>query len=225
MASKDVSTESEIAPIERSTLHDVVVTRLRDMIIEGQLLAGNRVHEGDLCQQLGISRTPLREALKVLAMEGLVELNPGRGATVRKLTAKDIQDMLSVLSVLENLAGRLTCQMATDEDIREVRRLHDEMLSFYAAGDSLPYFKRNQQIHSLLITLSGNESLALVHDLLQTRLKRIRYIGDRKPDTWSAAVADHEEMITALEARDGEKLSAALVEHLSSTWDRVKDEI
>ena len=225
MASKDVSTESEIAPIERSTLHDVVVTRLRDMIIEGQLLAGNRVHEGDLCQQLGISRTPLREALKVLAMEGLVELNPGRGATVRKLTAKDIQDMLSVLSVLENLAGRLTCQMATDEDIREVRRLHDEMLSFYAAGDSLPNFKRNQQIHSLLITLSGNESLALVHDLLQTRLKRIRYIGDRKPDTWSAAVADHEEMITALEARDGEKLSAALVEHLSSTWDRVKDEI
>ena len=172
MASKDVSTESEIAPIERSTLHDVVVTRLRDMIIEGQLLAGNRVHEGDLCQQLGISRTPLREALKVLAMEGLVELNPGRGATVRKLTAKDIQDMLSVLSVLENLAGRLTCQMATDEDIREVRRLHDEMLSFYAAGDSLPYFKRNQQIHSLLITLSGNESLALVHDLLQTRLNR-----------------------------------------------------
>ena len=225
MASKDVSTESEIAPIERSTLHDVVVTRLRDMIIEGQLLAGNRVHEGDLCQQLGISRTPLREALKVLAMEGLVELNPGRGATVRKLTAKDIQDMLSVLSVLENLAGRLTCQMATDEDIREVRRLHDEMLSFYADGDRLPYFKRNQQIHSLLITLSGNESLALVHDLLQTRLKRIRYIGDRKPDTWSAAVADHEEMITALEARDGEKLSAALVEHLSSTWDRVKDEI
>ena len=194
MASKDVSTESEIAPIERSTLHDVVVTRLRDMIIEGQLLAGNRVHEGDLCQQLGISRTPLREALKVLAMEGLVELNPGRGATVRKLTAKDIQDMLSVLSVLENLAGRLTCQMATDEDIREVRRLHDEMLSFYAAGDSLPYFKRNQQIHSLLITLSGNESLALVHDLLQTRLKRIRYIGDRKPDTWSAAVAETQAM-------------------------------
>ena len=219
------SAEPEIAPIERPTLHEVVVSRLRDMIIEGQLPAGNRIHEGELCQHLGISRTPLREALKVLAMEGLVDLTPGRGATVRRLTAKDIQDMLSVLSALERLAGTLTCQQATDEDIQEIRRLHDEMLSFYAAGDSLPYFKRNQQIHTRLIELSGNESLAFVHDLLQTRLKRIRYIGDRKPDTWSAAVADHEEIIAALEARDGEKLSAVLVEHLSSTWERVKDEI
>ena len=219
------SAESEIVPIERPTLHEVVVTRLRDMIIEGQLPSGNRIHEGDLCQQLGISRTPLREALKVLAMEGLVDLTPGRGATVHQLTAKDIQDMLSVLSALEHLAGTLTCQQATDEEIQEIRHLHDEMLSFHAAGDSLPYFKRNQQIHSRLIELSGNESLALVHDILQARLKRIRYIGDQNPDTWSAAVADHEEMIAALEARDGARLSAALVEHLASTWDRVKDKI
>ena len=217
--------ETGITPIARPTLHEVVVTRLRDMIIEGQLPAGNRIHEGDLCQQLGISRTPLREALKVLAMEGLVDLTPGRGATVHQLTAKDIQDMLSVLSALEHLAGTLTCQQATDEEIQEIRHLHDEMLSFHAAGDSLPYFKRNQQIHSRLIELSGNESLALVHDILQARLKRIRYIGDQNPDTWSAAVADHEEMIAALEARDCARLSAALVEHLASTWDRVKDKI
>ncbi len=224
-SSKDLSIENGIVPIERPTLHEVVVSRLRDMIIEGLLAAGNRIHEGELCQQLGISRTPLREALKVLAMEGLVDLTPGRGATVHQLTAKDIQDMLSVLSALEHLAGTLTCQQATDEEIQEIRHLHDEMLSFHAAGDSLPYFKRNQQIHSRLIELSGNESLALVHDILQARLKRIRYIGDQNPDTWSAAVADHEEMIAALEARDGARLSAALVEHLASTWDRVKDKI
>ena len=224
-SSKDLSIENGIVPIERPTLHEVVVSRLRDMIIEGLLAAGNRIHEGELCQQLGISRTPLREALKVLTMEGLVDLTPGRGATVRQLTAKDIQDMLSVLSALERLAGVLTCQQATDEEIRSVRHLHDEMLSFYAAGESLSYFKRNQQIHSRLIELSGNESLSMVHELLQTRLKRIRYIGDQNPDTWSAAVADHEEMIAALEARDGARLSAALVEHLASTWERVKDKI
>ena len=140
------SAETEIAPIERPTLHEVVVSRLRDMIIEGQLPAGNRIHEGELCQHLGISRTPLREALKVLAMEGLVDLTPGRGATVRRLTAKDILDMLSVLSALERLAGTLTCQQATDEDIQEIRRLHDEMLSFYAAGDSGGHaLRRNDQ--------------------------------------------------------------------------------
>ena len=220
-----METENGIEPIERSTLHDRVVSRLRDMIIEGQIPAGLRIHEGTLCQQLGISRTPLREALKVLATEGLVELIPGRGARVRKLTAKDVQDMLSVLGVLENLAGVLTCQKATDAEIQEIRRLHDEMIAFYAAGDSLPYFKRNQQIHALMIAFSGNEALASVHDILQARMKRIRYIGDQKQDTWAAAVADHETMIAALEARDGERLSAALVEHLSSTWERVKDDI
>lgn len=217
--------ETEIARIERPTLHNVVVSRLRDMIIEGVLQAGVRIHEGQLCQQLGVSRTPLREGLKVLAMEGLVELVPGRGAMVRVLTAKDVKDMLDVLSSLEELAGGLTCQNATDENIREVRRLHDEMLGFYAANDRLQYFKRNQQIHSLMIALSGNESLAMLHEILQSRMRRIRYIGDLKRESWSAAVTDHEEMMAALEARDGKKLSAALVDHISRTWERVKNSI
>jgi len=217
--------ESEVARIERPTLHHVVVSRLRDMIIEGQLPAGVRIHEGQVGLQLGVSRTPLREALKVLATEGLIELIPSRGAFVRKLTVKDAHDMLGVLSSLENLAGPMTCQNASDEDIRELRRLHEEMLAFYAARDRLPYFKRNQQIHSLLISLSGNESLALVHDILQTRMKRIRYIGDQKDESWSAAVREHEEMIAALEARDGARLSSAMVGHLAGSWERIHSEI
>ena len=217
--------EPEVARIERPTLHNVVVSRLRDMIIEGQLPVGVRIHEGQVGLQLGVSRTPLREALKVLATEGLVELIPSRGAFVRKLTVKDAHDMLGVLSALENLAGPMTCQNASDEDIGEVRRLHDEMLGFYAARNRLQYFKRNQQIHSLLISLSGNESLALVHDILQSRMKRIRYIGDQKDESWSAAVREHEEMISALEARDGARLSSAMVGHLAGSWERIHSEI
>ena len=97
----------------------------------------------------------------------------------------------------------MTCQAASDADIREVRRLHNEMLKLYQARNRLQYFKLNQQIHSALISLSGNDSLALVHDILQSRMKRIRYIGDQTDDSWSSAVQDHEEMIDALEARDG----------------------
>jgi DNA-binding GntR family transcriptional regulator len=224
-SSQESSQDSEVARIERPTLHNVVVSRLRDMIIEGQLAAGVRIHEGQLCQQLGVSRTPLREALKVLAMEGLVELIPSRGALVRELTAKDVKDMLTVLSALENLAGAMTCENASDEQIREVRRLHDEMMKFYAARDRLQYFKLNQQIHSSLVSLSGNESLALVHDILQSRMKRIRFIGDQRDESWAAAVTDHEEMIQALEARDAGRLSSAMVDHLAKTWDRVKNAI
>src|SRR5664279_143563 len=106
--------EMEVARIERPTLHNVVISRIRDMIIEGQLPVGMRIHEGQLGLQLGVSRTPLREALKVLATEGLVELIPSRGAVVRKLTVKDAEDMLNVLSSLEKLAGPTTCRNALD---------------------------------------------------------------------------------------------------------------
>ena len=211
--------------IERPTLHNVVVTRLRDMVIEGLLQPGSRIHEGQLGEQLGVSRTPLREALKVLAMEGLVELVPGRGAMVRALTAKDVQDMLSVLSVLEQLAGTLTCQNSSYSVIRDVRQLHDEMMAFYRSGDRLQYFKKNQQIHSALISFTGNASLAMVHEILQSRMRRVRYIGDLNDDTWSRANTDHEEMIAALESRDGRRLAKALVDHLARTWDRVKNAI
>jgi DNA-binding GntR family transcriptional regulator len=133
--------------------------------------------------------------------------------------------MMDVLAHLERMAAPLTCRNASDTQIQEVRRLHGDMLKFYAARDRLRYFKLNQQIHSTLIALTGNESLRLVHDILQTRMKRIRFIGDRTEETWAAAVADHEEMIAALEARDGQRLSTALANHVMESWERVKSVI
>jgi DNA-binding GntR family transcriptional regulator len=215
--------DTEVTRIERPTLHSAVVTRLRDMITEGQLAPGTRIHEGQLGKQLGVSRTPLREALKVLASEGLVDLVPSRGAQVRSLTPKDVKDMLTVLAALEELAGRLACRNATDAEIAEIRRLHDEMLAFYRARDLLGYFKHNKQIHSSMIALSGNESLVLMQGMLQAQMKRIRFLGNRSEESWAGAVADHEEMISALEARAEARLARALADHLSRTWDRVQD--
>ena len=221
----DMESSSETMRIERASLHDMVVSRIRDMIIEGLIDVGARIHEGQLCRQLGVSRTPLREALKVLASEGLVELIPSRGAVVRRLTRKDAHDMMDVLAHLERMAAPLTCLNASDAQIREIRRLHDEMLELYAARDRLRYFKRNQQIHSLLIALSGNESLYLVHDILQTRMRRIRFIGDRTEETWAEAVTDHEEMMRALETRDGQGLAIAMADHIIRGWERIKNVI
>ena len=217
------SLASEVAPIERPTLHHVVVSRVRDMIIEGRLAAGARIHEGQLGQQLGVSRTPLREALKVLASEVLVELVPSRGALVRQLTGKDVQDMLAVLIALEDMAAPLACSHASDAQIQEVRQLHDEMLAFYRAGNRLQYFKRNQQIHTQLIAITGNESLAMVHETVQSRMRRVRYLGDQDDSTWKDAVSDHEEIIVALEARDAQRLKQAMTRHLHQTWERVRD--
>ena len=209
-------------PIARPSLHDAIVARVRDMIIEGELTAGSRIHEGNLGKILGVSRTPLREALKFLASEGLVELSPGRGAVVRQFSAKDVRDSLVVLGNLEGLAGRLACGHASDEEIRGVRQLHDRMLEMYERRDRLPYFKLNQNIHSAILRLSKNEALAYVHGILQARLRRIRYIGNEGPEKWAAAVADHEEIINALEARDADRLCKVLTAHMEKTWERVK---
>jgi DNA-binding GntR family transcriptional regulator len=212
-------------PIARPSLHEAIVARVRDMIIEGNLPPGSRIHEGNLGVELGVSRTPLREALKFLASEGLLELSPGRGAVVRQFSPKDVHDSLVVLGDLEGLAGRLACEHATDAEIQDVRRLHDLMMEMYANRDRLPYFKLNQNIHTAILRISKNDALADVHSILQARLRRIRYIGNEGPEKWAGAVADHEEIISALEARDSERLSKVLNAHMEKTWERVKHAI
>lgn len=209
--------------IERQSLHDAILNRLRDMIIEGHLPPGSRLNEGQIGAQLGVSRTPLREAIKFLASEGLVELVPTRGAVVKKFGAKEVLDMIEVLRMLEQHAGARACEIASDEAIAEIRALHDEMLACYRRQDRLAYYKLNQAIHTGIVALADNGSLSEVHARLQTRLKRIRFVGHEGPEKWANAVAEHEEMIAALEARDADRLAAILGKHLTQAWERVKD--
>lgn len=193
------------------------------MIAQGELAPGTRIHEGRLCEMMSVSRTPLREALKYLASEGLLELVPNRGAIVRKFTQKDVFDMLVVLAALEALAGRLACARASDAEIAEVRAVHDRMVGFYERQDRLNYFNDNQTIHSMIVALADNEHLSAMHRSLQARLKRIRFIGSDDAQKWSAALAEHVEMMEALEARDAEGLAEVLKRHLDLAWHRVKD--
>ncbi len=217
--------ENSTTAFRRTALHDMLVNHLRDMIIEGQLEPGMRLHEGQLGEKLGVSRTPLREAIKYLASEGLVELVPSRGAVVKRFSAKDVKDMLAVLGNLEELAGRLACELATDTEIAEIRTLHDEMIERYRHADRLQYYKLNQQIHLAIVQLAKNSTLAEIHQMLQTRLKRIRFIGHEGAEKWAAAVAEHEEMIVALEARDADRLSEVLGRHLAKAWERVREAV
>ena len=219
----DGAAGSDMGRISRTSLHDTIVGRLRDMIIEGALEPGTRLHEGQLGEQLGVSRTPLREAIKYLASEGLVELVPSRGAVVRRFGRKDVHDMLVVIRELEHLAGRLACEAGSEDGIAAVRRAHDAMIDRYKARDRLAYYKLNQEIHSRIVELGGNAALAHVHAGLQMRLKRVRFIAHEGAEKWAAAVAEHEEMIAALEKRDGAALAEILTRHLSRAWERVEN--
>jgi DNA-binding GntR family transcriptional regulator len=216
--------EATIEPLTRHrSLHDELVGRIRDMIIEGTLRPASRIHEGDLGKALGVSRTPLREALKFLASEGLVDLVAGRGAIVHRLTPREVQDMLDVLVVLETLAGRLACRNANKEAIGQVRNLHDRMMAFHAAGNRLDYYKLNHAVHSAIAALSDNACLLETHDAIQSRLKRVRFLAHAAPANWESAAREHIKMVEALERRDENALAEVLEYHLRQSWFRIAD--
>jgi len=214
-----------VPPIIRVTLHDEVLTRLRDLIIEGNLPPGSRINEGLVGASLGVSRTPLREAIKTLMSEGLVEIVPSKGAIVRKIGERDVFNILEVLKNLEQAAAHLFCARASKTELSALSRMHLEMMKLYARRDRLAYFKCNQQIHTGIVRGSGNPVLAEMHEQLQSRIKRVRFVGNDKPDRWKCAVEEHEEMYAAWCARDAERLSNILGLHLDRTMDRVRDAI
>jgi len=201
--------------IERRPLHEEVIDQLRDRIVQGELAPGARLNERVLCEQLGISRTPLREAIKMLATEGLVELMPNRGAIVTPLKAANIADTLAVMGTLESLAGELACANANEAEIAEIRALHFEMLAHHARGDLAGYFKYNQLIHLKIIEASGNPVLTNTYRQLNANVRRARYMANLSQERWDAAVREHEEILAALASRDARRLKRLLAEHLA----------
>jgi len=198
------------------TLHEEILTRLRDFIVEGNLASGVRIPERQLCNMLGISRTPLREALKVLASEGLVDLLPNRGARVRALSARDVAELFDVMGGLEALAGRLACENITNEEFSEVERLHHEMYGFYLRREMHGYFQCNQSIHESIVAAARNEVLSATHGSFASRIRRLRYTANlaQKRDRWGEAMREHEAILDALRRRAGRELSDVLFQHM-----------
>jgi len=201
---------------EDQSLHDETLTRLRDYIVEGSIAEGGRVPERQLCEMLKISRTPLREALKVLASEGLVELLPNRGARVRPLSEQDLGELFDVMGGLEGLAGRLACEHITDAEIAEIERLHYEMYGFYLHRDMHGYFRVNQLIHQKIVEASRNATLQSAYANFAGRIRRVRYSANfaRKRERWGEAMREHETILEALRRRAGSELSDILFKHL-----------
>lgn len=218
----DTLTATENTPIARKGLHEEVAARLRDMIVEGDLEPGARVPERELCVRFGISRTPLREALKILASEGLVDLQHHRGALVCKLTAEALDDLFQVMGALEALAGEIACERASDAAISEIRECHERMLGHHARAELSDYFRLNQQIHESIIAAAGNPALTQIYRGLSVRIRRARYMANLSKARWDRAVAEHEQILKALIARDGANLGRLLRDHLRNKLDAIK---
>ena len=204
---------STLAPVV--ILHTDVIAQLRDRMIHGDLAPGTKLNERVLCGELGISRTPLREALKALASEGLVELLPNRGAVVAALDAERVKQIFVVMGALEALAGELACRHATEADLDEIRGLHYQMVAHFKRGAREAYFHCNQAIHRKLVEAGGNAALAQTYAQLNAHVRRARYLANLSAERWARAIAEHEVMLDALLARDEARLKQMLQDHLA----------
>ena len=205
---------SAIRTIPRKSLHEELVDRLQMLIITGELQPGTKVPEKDLCAQFGVSRTPMREALKVVASDGLVRLEQNRGAWVSPLTISEVEEVFPILGVLEALSGELACQNITDEEIAAVRALHAQMISSYEARDLETYFSVNQKIHRAILKAARNDTLTTSCQALSLRMQRARYLANMSDERWAAAVQEHEQIMEYLALRDGKKLAQTLLAHM-----------
>ncbi|WP_148253121.1 GntR family transcriptional regulator [Aidingimonas lacisalsi] len=204
--------------LSRPGLVEKVANYLREHIVMDHFQPGQRLPERSLADELQVSRTPMREALKILATEGLVEILPNKGAVVADVSPSDVKEKAYVLSILEQAAAELACQLATDQDISELQALHYEMKAAFLRRDRQNYFRINQEIHNRIVALSGNASLIEMHGYLSRQLYRVRYLSNQKTDKWTTAMTEHEAIMAALEARDASRMGSELRNHLGKTW-------
>ncbi len=211
--------------VEPRLLAAEVLERLRDLIIQGELAPGVKLNERVLCERLRTSRTPVREAIKYLASEGLVELLPNRGAIVTPITAATVRETFVLLAALEALAGELACANASEADIAEIRALHYQMLAHHARGELAPYFRCNQEIHLRLVECTGNTALLNTYRALNGHVRRARYMANLSRERWDHAVEEHQGILDALIRRDKALLPLLLRKHLENKMLVVLEEL
>ena len=212
---------AEIVAIPRAALHEQVAHRLRQMLVENRIPPGAKLNERELSDELHVSRTPLREAIKMLAAEGLVELLPNRGAIAVELTQTDVFNTFEVMAGLEAQSGELAAQRITPAELAEIKAMHYEMLAAYTRHDLPGYYRLNANIHNAINTAAKNPVLTSTYNQVNARLQALRFRSNQDGSKWKAAVTEHEQIISALSARDSVAIRAVLMAHLINKRDVV----
>ena len=207
------------------SLPQTVLGQLRRLITEGELQPGAKLNERQLCERLGVSRTPLREAIRMLAAERLVELIPNRGAIVARLTLEEIVHHFEVIADLEALSGELACTRITEAELAEIQALHFEMLACHARHDLQGYYRMNAEIHNRINAAAANPVLEKVYHQINHRLQALRFRSNFNRRKWDQAVAEHGEMVEALRARDGQRMREVMLRHVGNKRDVVLAEL
>lgn len=206
-------TASRIAPL---ALYQEVAERLRQQIFAHELPPGTWVDEQTLADEYGISRTPLREALKVLASEGLVTLKPRRGCYVTEISERDLDEIFTVMALLEGQCAQTTAQKATDADLERLRGIHADLEKAAAAGDINGFFEANQAFHLALQEIADNRWLQHAIEDLRRVIKLSRHHSLFSEGRLEQSLAEHRGILAALTARRADEVELLMRAHLNS---------
>ena len=205
-------------PVASPPLYLEVVERVRGLIYGGDLPPGEIIDERALCTSLGISRTPLREALKVLAAEGLVELRPRRGCAVLRLDPAEMAELFPVIGALEGLAARLAVERCGLQAALALEPIHAELEAAAAEGDVTAYYEVNLRIHQAILELAGNAWLNRTATDLRRVLRLARHRQLKVPGRLAESLAEHRRLMDCFRRRDGAGAQSCMEAHLDAQW-------
>ncbi|WP_212525131.1 GntR family transcriptional regulator [Actibacterium sp. MT2.3-13A] len=203
-------------------LAEQIATQLRRDILRGKFPPGATIKERDSAAEMGVSRTPMREAIRILAKEGLLVLRPAHSPTVAKPTFREISDAIEVLLAIEYLAAELACRNATDEDIAEIRAIHEEVVAKYDLVGALDLFEIDMAFHHAIAKATHNAALLDTYRSYLERLWRARFLSARQKRTRERVVNHHAAILDALEARDIQAAKAAIEMHLGGLAENIR---
>ncbi|MGY3437402.1 MULTISPECIES: GntR family transcriptional regulator [unclassified Marinovum] len=215
--------ESETTRLTRAHLHERVAAELRDRIITGAVAPGEKLAVTALAAEIGVSLTPLREALKLLATEGLVDLTPNRGASASRVTVDQTRALFEVIAGTEALAAELACKRMTEPDLAELHALHTQMCAVAGAADVGQYFDLNRRIHDRIVDFARNPILSDQRDRLAQQAERVRFIALNKEARREAALQEHLDLMAAFNARDADRARRIWRGHLMASGQQTID--
>lgn len=211
--------------IAARSLHASATAKLREMIRKGSLVVGQKIVEQELCEALGISRTPLREALRSLSAEGLIRLVPNKGAFVSRPTVEEIRELFEVMGVLEGACARMAAEKLTAPGLARLERLHDELERHYAARDPEGYITTNNLYHTMVQDLARNRALSDVINGLRAKIFLHRFRQLHVQDRFDRSICEHRELLAAFRARDALRAEAEMRSHLAKQCDALVEEL
>jgi DNA-binding GntR family transcriptional regulator len=202
--------------IKKATLHMQIAATLREMIMTNQLKEGDKINENDLCTSMGISKTPLREALRVLSVEGLISLVPNRGSFVTKPTVAEIKEMFEVMSVLEGVCARAATARMTAAEFDAIERLHAKLEQEYASRNQKQYIRINNQYHKYIQQLAGNRTLNQIVNGLRDKILLYRFQSLNLPGRFDDSIEEHRELLEAFRQRAPQRAETIMKRHLKN---------